>query len=199
MILYHGTSTDYLDQILNEGILPRKVTQHAGNYGEEVPSPENLVYLTSAYAVYYAHGAAKAKGSNPVVFAVEADESDLYPDEDFIADCLRRAGQGEWKQLRKDRHPYLYEDYWRESLDHNGVVCTHAILPEQILDHRIIPRGETNLLFALGMDALPSMDNFTIYGALYRDCMAALFAERDLSTLEERLRSIYQMHGEESW
>lgn len=93
------------------------------------------------------------------------------------------------------RYPHL----WQDSLEHNGVVCTHAISIEKIVDHRVIPRDQAMLLFALGMDSLPTVDNFGMFGALYQDCMAALFAEEDVSTLKERVRQIYLVHGEEPW
>jgi hypothetical protein len=53
--LYHGTTTKYLNDILKHGITPRKVNQI--NNFSEVPSNEELVYLTSRWHYWYAYNA----------------------------------------------------------------------------------------------------------------------------------------------
>lgn len=54
MILYHGTSSKYLSDILKNGLQPRIYTNNS-NYDEDSnPSNEQLVYLTSHWHYFYA-------------------------------------------------------------------------------------------------------------------------------------------------
>lgn len=54
--LYHGTTTGYLNQIIRNGILPRKETG-IGNWENEVASIENVTYLTNKWHYAYAMNA----------------------------------------------------------------------------------------------------------------------------------------------
>lgn len=53
--LYHGTTTRYLNEILRKGITPRKENQK--NNFIEVPSNDELVYLTTKWHYWYAYNA----------------------------------------------------------------------------------------------------------------------------------------------
>lgn len=53
LILYHGTSSKYLPSILREGIKPRKLTRQS-NWKTTIESRNDMVYLTNAYALYFA-------------------------------------------------------------------------------------------------------------------------------------------------
>lgn len=53
--LYHGTTTRYLNNIIQNGLTPRKVNQ-VNNF-VEVPSNEELVYLTTKWHYWYAYNA----------------------------------------------------------------------------------------------------------------------------------------------
>ena len=82
MILYHGTTSRHLDSIREHGLLPRydeRPTRWAEN-----PSATDRVYLTNAYAVWFAWTAAEA-GEKGVVVAVDVEEEDLVADEDYLA------------------------------------------------------------------------------------------------------------------
>lgn len=52
--LYHGTTTEYLNKILAEGLLPRQVT---GTSNWELESAEKFTYLTNKWHYYYAYRA----------------------------------------------------------------------------------------------------------------------------------------------
>lgn len=53
--LYHGTTTRHLNSILQHGLTPRMVNQNS-NF-EEVPSNEELVYMTTRWHYWYAYNA----------------------------------------------------------------------------------------------------------------------------------------------
>lgn len=200
MILYHGTSTEYLDTILRDGLQPRRITGQSGNYDREVPSNADFVYLSDAYPAYYATGAVQAENADPAILAVEIDVDDLYPDEDFIAECLCQANKGDWKETRKTVQPHLFKSYWEQSLKYNGVACTPFVSAQQIFDYRVIPwKGNGDLLFDIGADALPTMTNFSIYGQLYGHCVAALFEAKDLATAKTIIAKLNRDHHEIDW
>ncbi|PLS19751.1 hypothetical protein CVD28_01545 [Bacillus sp. M6-12] len=53
--LYHGTTTKYLNDILKNGLTPRK--ENKVNNFSDVPSNEELVYLTTRWHYWYAYNA----------------------------------------------------------------------------------------------------------------------------------------------
>lgn len=89
MLLYHGTSAVALPTILAHGIKPRGAKGRS-NWKHTVPSNPKTVYLTNAYALYYAQCAAKGK-DDLVVFEVDTDRlPDLFvPDEDAFEQVWR--------------------------------------------------------------------------------------------------------------
>ena len=82
MILYHGTTSRHLDSIREHGLLPRY--DERPTRWDENPSATDRVYLTNAYAVWFAWTAAEA-GEKGVVVAVDVEEEDLVADEDYLA------------------------------------------------------------------------------------------------------------------
>ena len=77
MILYHGTTVESANKIKEEGFVPDKT------YNWKVKSKKGFVYLSKAYAPFYAM-ASKSRRKNRVIIKVEVDEKKLYPDDDFI-------------------------------------------------------------------------------------------------------------------
>jgi hypothetical protein len=153
-----------------------------------------MVYLTDAYPVYFALVAAFAEGKEPadlLILQVEVDESELYPDEDFIAWALA-SDRSDVQQttLNPFINPADYKDAWRWSLETNGVVCTPSVPADRILDHRTIPPTETEIIAELGLDPLPTPLNYRQFAGHYRRCLDALFT----AGLEAALIEI-QQHG----
>lgn len=112
MKLYHGTHTEALEAILSDGIVPRLQSRTEGTW-HHLPSKPDCVYLTTAYALYYAI-AAVPEGSHacPAIIEIETeglDESLLCPDEDFIAQVL-------WAGKEKGQQLYPQEYDQAESL-----------------------------------------------------------------------------------
>jgi hypothetical protein len=91
--IYHGTTEKIGRQALTEGLKPRKLTGKS-NWKHSVESNPSLVYLTTAYAPYYAlQSIKKFKGEKIAIIEIETDLLDktkLRPDEDFIEQATRR-------------------------------------------------------------------------------------------------------------
>lgn len=175
MILYHGTSTQFLPRILKEGLLPREVTRMASHWEGDVESKPDLVYLTTAYPVYFAIQACE-EPYNPVVLQVSVSMKSLYPDEDFLAQMLS-IQENRALPLRSYNpmvNPKLNKHLAKDCLECNGIVAISRVLPKQIKAHVIL---ESNWkLMCIGGDSMPIPANYGALGELYRNCTAALFA-----------------------
>lgn len=179
MILFHGTSSDRLPTILKEGLRPRKETGAKSNWEGDVESMLDLVYLTTAYPVYFALEACGEGDSKPVILKVDIDEEDLFPDEDFVAKIVETQDRREGKMVLPLKaynalvNPRDNIDLTQSSLEHNGIVSIERVLPEQIIDH-VILELDSRLLW-VGGDAAPIPLNYRFKGMEYRRYTEALF------------------------
>lgn len=94
--LFHGTTLRNLNNILINGLLPRKITNNEGNFTGHLKSNPELVYLTNKWHYKYAMMGMDAYktdtyqkegfdvGDIPCYVEVEVRICDLLPDEDFI-------------------------------------------------------------------------------------------------------------------
>lgn len=80
MLLAHGTSAKNLPKILKEGILPRGQKE---SLWAACPSASSRVYLSNAYAFYFAHHCSK-EDDDLLVLEVDVVRKNLFPDEDFL-------------------------------------------------------------------------------------------------------------------
>lgn len=191
MLLYHGTSTQHLDRILAEGLQPRRVTGQKSNWEGDIESKPGFVYLSAAYAVYYAVEAA-GEPHHPVILQVDWDHLELYPDEDFIAYHRSDGTVESWQAEGALVDPSEHQELWSLSLALSGNVCTPAVPREAILGYRVIPvEGNGGLLFNTGVDAIPAENNYRYLGEYYRRCLAAYF-EHDLVEMPDAVRAIYE-------
>ena len=130
--LYHGTSTRNLDDIMKNGIKPRRESE--GVWDDDCQSREDMVYLTNSYAPFFAQQACLLKDGEyiykPVVIEVSISDKQankrLYPDEDYL------------EQLARDNGSSLPESYFsldlvgktkffRERLEHYQPMWTHSL------------------------------------------------------------------------
>lgn len=89
IVLYHGTSTVYQDEIVNQGLLPRELTGN-GNFEGKLVSIEDSIYLGQLNffgSIFnnvkkHAVGVAELKGGLPLILRVIVELSELLPDED---------------------------------------------------------------------------------------------------------------------
>jgi len=173
-ILYHGTSEANLDQILRVGLKPRGKKK---SLWTEHPSAPNRVYLTDAYAIYFANCAVKI-GERAVILKVEVPEFKLVADEDalaqtkivdedfkFLNDLDIKERTKFWKK-NAPKYPHLAEFSLRAlgNAAHMGVIkpsqivkfVTYDVTPEMIFGH----------------DPTISVLNYKLLGEGYRTALA---------------------------
>lgn len=103
ILLFHGTTTKYLAEIQEKGILPRKATENSNwkhaetiptqfGYQRPIESIPDRVYLTDLWHYFFAFNAAmgadpewyKTWSVAPIVLEVEVRVENLAPDEDYV-------------------------------------------------------------------------------------------------------------------
>lgn len=181
MKLYHGTSSRHLDSILGDGIKPRG--RKKGNW-KEFPSRKDMVYLTNAYAPFFAIQGCTG-GEKALVVEIDLakiDMSKLYPDEDFIAQAIaQKTGQG-----IEDVHDEIrdsledYQHHVKESLDHLGN-CSHKgkIPSAAISRYCLIDCKKRSDLSMMSLDPCISLMNYRFCGDKYRSIISWLFGDRE--------------------
>lgn len=105
LILYHGTSSLFLPEILERGLVPSSAAGHTSNVGSSgFSEPSDAVFLSADYgpgpatAEFYARNAARRHGGEPIVLTVvvPVDRLEYDPDDEdlpsgrrqFIADYV---------------------------------------------------------------------------------------------------------------
>lgn len=174
MFLYHGTTERHLANIIKHGIRPRKYHEE-DNWLHTVSSNQNCVYLTVAYALYFAHAALKddEDDSRLIIFEIDSEilkENLLCPDEDFLAQAnvdptktdLPMKEKNE--HYRKIMHKYLHEP----SLKSIGNCCYKGIIPTKAIKRiAFISQKAHREIFMSGYDPMISIMNFRIKGEDY--------------------------------
>lgn len=176
MRLYHGTCARHLERILDRGLEPRR--RRKGNW-KEFPSRPEMVYLTTAYAPYFAISA--AKNNMALILEVEPDPANLYPDEDFISQVLAfQSGKSLEEVHRKVvRNLEGYRHHSRDSLEglgnasHRGSIPSSRISRYCLLDSNLRPE-----LAMFALDPSISIMNYRFCGARYRSIISWLFGDR---------------------
>jgi hypothetical protein len=188
MILYHGTSSKHLEAIKRSGLQSRRTTKQRSNWKGRIRSKLDFVYLTDAYPVYFAMNPALGNdraNADILILKVDVDEDCLFPDEDFIAWELGRENDGQSiEDLIAKIDPADYQNYWRDSLERNGTVCTPGVSANRILDYRLIDRKNYKLLMSIGGDAMPIPLNYQLLGEHYRGCIESLFEHGEEAALQ---------------
>jgi hypothetical protein len=192
MKLYHGTTADVARLALDEGLCPRGETGVVGNWEHTCPSASDRVYLTTAYAPYFAHAA------QPEDLAVEdqrwgvveidtdliEEPEHLCPDEDWLEQgsrgeipkghVFRDIGLQHCKTM--EERTALFREYapafnesWADSIEglgtcaHVGAISYQAITRVSILE----PAKARDIVFA-AVDPMISIMNYAICGEKYR-------------------------------
>lgn len=174
MKLYHGTSARYLEAILKYGIRPRNETGNSN--WEKFKSRPDLIYLTTAYPLYFAANTTEVKNGESALI-VEIDSRRLnkdlfYPDEDFIAQVIaHREGRSlEIVQKEVTRDLEGYRHTWEKSLKGMGT-CSYqgTILTETIDKYVVIDLKKRPELWMSMTDPLITVMNYKFRGAYYED------------------------------
>jgi hypothetical protein len=134
--LYHGTSTHYLNEILQNGLLARKDTCH--NNWEKLPSFEYLTYLTNKWQYAFAFNAVMELFekenilSYPCYVEFKIPKALLVADEDLINTkyMVNRIN----KSIRKNGGKLVLDMTWEESLAQQGTVAYLGNIPKKYLE-----------------------------------------------------------------
>ena len=154
MMLFHGTTETNAKRIMKEGFKPDK------NYNWQVKSKPGFVYLSLAYAPFYAN-AANSESRNRALIKVEVKESALYPDDDYVMYGLGmpKYTQADLNKLDLEEHKWL----WEKSLKYLGNVSAK---PEDITIIGCRVFDTTNLLSVCDPGITPM--NYMLMGEYYR-------------------------------
>ena len=179
--LYHGTTETIGRQAKTDGLRPRKMTGKS-NWKHIVESNPSLIYLTTAYAPYYAlHAVNGNKGEKISIIEVETDlldESKFRPDEDFIEQVTgldKKNTAGIKGKTVKQRTKYIrnhldeFSDFWKPSIEHlgncgyKGVITGKAITKVSVVDI-----SKCLSMCSEVLEAVITLANYSVCGSQYR-------------------------------
>ena len=151
IILYHGTTKESAEQIRKEGFVYGKKY----NWEGLIQSKKDFIYLSTAYAPYYAM-AAKSNSNNRAIIKVVVNKHDIYPDEDFITYIYKIPSQ-----------EIDIEDYKELAFDSLNYLGNIAIRPDKIKIIGITHFDAKNLLMICDPLIIPI--NYKFMGDYYRE------------------------------
>jgi hypothetical protein len=177
--LYHGTTEAIGRQAKAEGLRPRRLTGKS-NWKHIVESNPSLIYLTTAYAPYYALQAVN-KGEKISIVEIETDllkESNFRPDEDFIEQVTgldKKNIAGIKGKTMSQRTTYIrnhldeFSAFWKPSLEHlgncgyKGVITGKAITRVSVVDI-----SKCVAMCSEVLEAVITLANYSVCGSQYR-------------------------------
>jgi hypothetical protein len=177
LTIYHGTSESAAREALRQGILPREELGNQGNWKHTVKSNPRMVYLTTAYAPYFAVAATNVNRERAAIVQADfgsLDQTRLYPDEDFIEQALEGQKVGRTWDINKRtryiiRHIEEYRENWKLSLENLGNVCFKGPLPAAAITKVVLFDLERNpKLIHIAGDPVIHLLNFELLGEWYR-------------------------------
>jgi hypothetical protein len=197
MKLYHGTSRKYLDKILKEGLKPRG-KKGTNNWKHSVGSNPNTVYLTNAYAIYFAHVASDDDEDDMVVLEIETAKLNpflLMPDEDFLEQVTRSGGPAprdksmKYRTMWYRRRLKAFQHLWLDSINELGTCGYFGNIPVAAMTrYSIIPNNRRAELIVAGVDPQISIQNYFICGDRYRNWTRWAFGDELVNNPNSLLR-----------
>ena len=167
LILFHGTSAENAKKIEQEGFATDK------SYNWEVTSQKGFVYLSTAYAPFYAM---KHDTNDLALVKVEVDSKDLFPEDDFIMFSL---GKPKYEQADLEKISKMMprlKHLWMRSLSYLGNV---AIRPNKIKVLGIRYFDEAGLV--MKCDPVISTMNYKIMGNYYKELSHWIFDGKNIA------------------
>lgn len=187
MRLYHGTSASVGKIALEHGLHPRSSHEEEGKGNwESIPSNPECVYLTTAYAAYFAINAMGDNDTEMAIIEVESDDLDpdgFRPDEDFMEQASRDAvlkGEGfegllecgdsmikrtEWFR----DNGWKFQHMWEESVRGLGNCCYEGSIDASgILRVSFVETQKAGSMIMTAMDPTITLLNYQILGSKYR-------------------------------
>ena len=178
MKLYHGTSESKFAKIRTTGLRPR--SKKAGNW-DKFPSRSDMVYLTTAYAVYF--GIQASEDERIAVIEVDTDwlpPSNFYPDEDFIAQVVAsRRGVGideVHQEIREDLE--IYQQNWELSIENLGNCCYKGLIPPDAMTRvAFFDIKKRPTIAMMAMDPMISIMNYRLCSKKYIGLISWIFGD----------------------
>jgi hypothetical protein len=197
MKLYHGTSAKYLATILKEGIRSRRETGNSN--WDKFKSRPDLVYLTTAYPLYFAANATETKdGESALILEVDSErlwKPGFFPDEDFIAQVIaQREGRSlEIVQAEVTRDLEGYRHHWPASLKGMGT-CSYLgpISIEAVTKYAVIDLKKRPELWLSMMDPLITIMNYKFRGEHYENFVKWVMGYRKRLPQHDEMNGFYK-------
>lgn len=184
-ILAHGTSARHLDAIKKFGLQPRQITSSRSTW-DRCPSDSRCVYLTNAYALYFAMNACR-DGEDGLLVEVEVNRGRLDADEDYLGQSSRGT---EWEDDFPDliqRTLAMREATSRmpnnsrlalmeNALENLGTTRHMGLIPaNKILRLARVPAADFAALVMGGFDPTITIMNYRFKGEEYKAFQQSLF------------------------
>ena len=191
MKLYHGTSESAAKVALVEGLIPRG-WRGASSVWEGCPSHPDCVYLTTAYAGYFAMNATPHK-ERWAIMEIDTDqlpqEAILVPDEDFLEQATRgHPKPADWgfpeDASMEERtawfreHLFSFSHLWKDSVKHLGNCAVLGMVPSTAVSRVAFYDPDSNPgMTMLTMHPMISMMNYRVCGPKYRGVVRWLMGD----------------------
>lgn len=209
----HGTSASYLDRILDKGLQPR-TKSGIDNWPDDKSAPGH-VYLTTAYALYFAKCAAtKDDCDDGLIVEINRNTTPsqfMYADEDAIAQVI----QGDERDTRFDHldlsmttaHIARKMDAFRaQGYDAEWSMfalgnCSHKnTVPKKRINRIVRLKDIHSMEWLFIGDPTISVQNFGLMGKYYMDLQAWLLrgaeGEMPRAWKDDRLAEMNERHAE---
>ena len=166
---------------MSEGLRPRKFTGKS-NWKHIVESNPSLIYLTTAYAPYYAlHAVNGNKGEKIAIVEIETDlldESKFRPDEDFIEQVTgldKKNAAGIKGKTVKQRTKYIrnhldeFSGFWKPSIEHLGNCGYKGIITGKAITRvSVVDISKCLSMCSEVLEAVITLANYSVCGSQYR-------------------------------
>lgn len=181
--LCHGTGARLLETILSSGLRPRGERQSAWG---QCPSHPDRVYLTNAYAFYFAQNVVDYE-EDLLIVEVEVDVSKLVPDEDFLGQSSKGTDwEADYPDLIErtlvmrdavDKMPRRQRQLLAISSIENLGNAAHIgrIFPAALRRIARVPHRQISQIVMQEFDPTISIANYRLMGERYRSFQESLF------------------------
>jgi hypothetical protein len=184
MKLYHGTTSRHLSKILAEGLTPGNQNQNS-NWDHTVAADTSTVYLTNAYALFFANQALADEGNDDTLAVLEIDieqlwEEYLVADEDAVEQTSRGKDNlpATWSVHKRTEYyrAHANEYSWEGSLNALGTCGYQNVIPPGAITRiALISIKKFVRMVMGGYDPFISIMNYHLMGHKYRYAMRWLF------------------------
>lgn len=183
-LLAHGTSAKRLTNILKGGLRPRG---RAKSLWPEHPSIADHVYLTNAYALYFARNAVEGE-EDALMIEIDPDSLksvNLYPDEDAIAQVIQGDNRdprfkgtplGEATKQVRDRIKAFNRDGYSAAWSMAAIGnCAHeGLVPVRAIKSMVVLKNPLRSVVTMFSDPSITVTNYHFCGSYYREFQAWL-------------------------